>query len=150
MIDNTIYPNPWYRRLVRPFSVNVGLLLLRLFFGLTLAFGHGQGKVFGDSAQLISGVEGMGFPAPAFFAWAAALSEFLGGILLALGLGTRVAAVMIACTMIVAAFIAHSADPFGKRELSLAYLTVAVALFVAGPGRLSLDNAIFGKGRSAA
>jgi len=57
----------------------------------------------------VQGVANLGFPAPALFAWAAALAEFLGGLLVFLGLGTRVAAAFAAFTMVVAGFARHKA-----------------------------------------
>ncbi len=56
---------------------NIGLALLRIFAGATLAITHGLEKL-PPLEQFISGVTNLGFPAPTFFAWAA-LSEFLGG-----------------------------------------------------------------------
>ena len=55
------------------------LTLLRVFAGLAMAFGHGLGKL-PVSDKFISGVEDLGFPMPFIFAWAAAVSEFLGGL----------------------------------------------------------------------
>jgi putative oxidoreductase len=136
-------PNPWYRRLLRPISADTSTLILRLFFGASLAFAHGHGKVFGNTDKFISGVEGMDLPFPVFFGWAAALSEYVGGICLALGLGTRVFAFFIAITMIVAGFVRHAADPFGVKELAFAYLAAMIAIFLIGPGRFSLDHLIF-------
>ena len=82
---------------------------------------HGYGKVFGgDITPLTQGVTAMGFPYPEVFAWAAALSEFLGGICIVLGLFTRPAAFFVFATMSVAAFIAHKADPLQTKELALA------------------------------
>lgn len=81
----------------------------------------------------------MGFPAPVVFAWAAALSEFLGGFSLLLGLFTRPAAIFVACTMFSAAFIRHAGDPFSNKEKALLYLLVAMAFFVLGSSRSSLD-----------
>jgi putative oxidoreductase len=66
------------------------------------------------------------------FAWAAALSEFLGGIFLALGLFTRLAAFFIACTMLVAILGVHAADPYQKKELAFMYFFVAAAVHVKG------------------
>src|SRR3989338_5873123 len=84
---------------------DIGLLWLRVLTGLGMAY-HGYGKVFGGSMdKMTEGVAAMGFPAPEFFAWAAALSEFAGGILLVLGLFTRPAALFILITMAVAVFI---------------------------------------------
>jgi len=115
-----------------------GLLVLRLGFGLGIAY-HGYGKVFGGwMEKFIGGVAEMGFPAPAFFAWAAALSEFAGGLLLAAGLFTRPAAYFVAVTMAVAAFGRHGADPFEKKELALAFLFASLAIALTGPGRYSL------------
>jgi putative oxidoreductase len=116
----------------------VGLLVLRAFAGLAMA-SHGWGKL-PPPEQLVQGVERMGFAWPGVFAWLAALSEFAGGILLAIGLLTRPAAFMIANTMIVAAFVAHASDPFGKKELALLYLAVCIAFLTTGAGRLSVDG----------
>jgi putative oxidoreductase len=126
-----------------PGSADLGILLVRLWFGLVLAFGHGWSKL----AALGGFIEKLSAQMPA--AWllgtAAALSEFAGGILLALGLLTRVAAGFVLVTMLVAAFYVHWADPFMKKEFALAYAIAALAVLVAGPGRLSLDAKLFGR-----
>ena len=121
-------------------ATDVGLLLLRLGFGLTMAFAHGLGKI-PPSAGFVEGTAAMGFPLPALFAWAAALSEFVGGLLIAVGLATRPAAVLLATTMAVAAFVRHGADPFADKEMALLYLFASLALAAAGAGRYALDRA---------
>ena len=118
-----------------------GLLLLRVFAGLALAFGHGLAK-FKDPSGIIKGAEAMGFPAPTFFGWMAALSEFLGGLLLALGLLTRPAAFLVACTMATAGFVRHAEDPFARKELALLYLGIAVLFMLSGSGRFGLDGLV--------
>jgi putative oxidoreductase len=116
---------------------------MRVLMGLGIAFLHGYGKVFGGRMEGFSeGVAKMGFPIPHFFAWASALSEFLGGILIVLGLGTRVAAFVLFINMSVAAFIRHSNDPFSVKELALLYWVFSVAIVLMGPGSLSLDRYI--------
>jgi putative oxidoreductase len=143
-----------------------GLLVLRLSgFGLALA--HGLSKVMGLAAgtsQLPAAVEKLGFPIPYFFAWAAALGELLGGLMVAVGLFTRVGAALAAFTMFVAAFLQHHAfskllvnlrlryvseetlKAWGNPELALLYLAVLLAVLIMGPGRIAFDSAI-GKGR---
>lgn len=81
----------------------------------------------------------MGFPLPALFAWAAALSELGGGLLLAIGLLTRPAALTVLITMLVAAFVRNAGAPFGDRELALLYGIAALLFLLAGAGRYSLD-----------
>ena len=80
-----------------------------------MAFAHGIGKV-PPSDGFIGFVGKLGFPAPDFFAWAAGLSELVGGIFIALGLMTRVSGFFLLQTMLVAVFLAHGDDPFGKME----------------------------------
>jgi putative oxidoreductase len=128
-------------RFMKPSSrgaTDAALLILRLCAGLSLAFGHGLSKVL-TLGKFIASVERHGFPLPQVFGPAAALSEFLGGILLALGLATRPAATLVLATMLGAAFQVHAHDPFSEKELAFAYALVAIAVLVAGPGRYSLD-----------
>lgn len=128
-----------------PLTVDLGLLWLRVLAGAGMAY-HGYGKVFsGSIPQFAEGVAKMGFPMPELFAWAAALSELAGGILLAAGLATRLSALSIFITMVVAAFVAHRADPFQVKELALAYLTVSGAILCTGPGRFSVDGYLLKK-----
>lgn len=119
-------------------ATDLGLLILRLGVGLTLAFAHGTGKV-PPSPRFTEAVAGMGFSAPGVFAWAAGLSELVGGLLLALGLATRPAAFLVACTMAVAFFVRHAGDPFADGEKALLFLVGALTLLVAGGGRYAVD-----------
>lgn len=122
--------------------LDIGILWLRLLTGAGIAY-HGYGKVFGGHIdKFAEGIATMGFPAPELFAWAASLSEFLGGICIALGLFTRPAALFVFVTMFVAAFIKHGADPLKRKELALAYWTISGALMLIGPGKFSLDHLI--------
>jgi putative oxidoreductase len=120
---------------------DLGLLLFRLFVGLTMAFSHGLGKI-PPSEQLIAGVASMGFPMAVAFAWAAALSEFIGALLLASGLFTRLSSAFIGITMAVAGFIVHGADPFSKKEMAFLYLAACVLFMFTGAGKYSLDSII--------
>jgi putative oxidoreductase len=120
-------------------SLSAGLLWLRILAGLSIAR-IGYGKIFeGQLSQLISGLTAMGFPAPTLFGWLAALSEFAGGICIALGFGTRVAALFFFVTMNVAFWKAHAADPFAVKMPAYLYGTIAGALILTGAGRFSLD-----------
>jgi putative oxidoreductase len=143
---------------------DIGLLILRLA-GLYLALGHGWGKVVGlasGQSHFVEGVAEMGFPLPVLFAWAAGLSELVGGVAVALGLFTRWAAGLAAVTMFVAAFVRHRAlsqllswlgvapaaqeslKAWGNPELAAVYMLVFVAVALLGPGRLSID-AVLGR-----
>jgi putative oxidoreductase len=145
---------------------DLALLILRLA-GLGLAWAHGWGKfsaLASGSERFVASVGALGFPVPALFAWAAALSELVGGLCVALGLGTRVAAGFAAVTMFVAAFVRHRAHAqlavslgltqaseetlkaWGNPELALMYLAAFLTIALAGPGRFALDG-LFGRKR---
>lgn len=117
---------------------DIGLAVLRVAAGVAMAVNHGAAKIQ-DPSKIISGAEGLGFPVPTFFGWMAAISEFFGGILLALGLATRPAALLVGCTMFTAAFVAHARDDFKTREPALLFLSIAVLFLLAGAGRYGVD-----------
>ena len=120
----------------------LGLAVLRILIGASIAT-HGWGKILGGRMEgFTEAVGGMGFPLPAVFAWAAALSELVGGLCLAAGVWTRLAAFCIFCTMSVALFIRHAADPFSVKELAYLYWTAALALMLLGGGRYAIGSAV--------
>jgi putative oxidoreductase len=134
---------------------DIGLAILRLGVGLLMAFGHGLGKLwdehgFGPPQRFIEGVGNLHFPAPTFFAWCAALAEFLGAILLAVGLCTRPVALILSFNMAVAAFGTHLRDPIvtqggRSKEMALLYLLPFLLFALIGAGRVSLDHMLRGK-----
>jgi putative oxidoreductase len=63
-------------------------------------------------------------------------------LLLIFGLGTRLAAIPLAITMIVALFVVHASDPWKVKELAAVYLAVYVSLVFTGAGQFSLDQLI--------
>jgi len=77
---------------------------------------------------------------------AAAVIELVGGLLLILGLGTRVAAALAALVMLGALVLVHVAAGFfvadGGIELVLLLAAAAAYFVLAGPGRWSLDSVI--------
>jgi len=120
---------------------DLSLTVLRVTAGLLMAGLHGLGKV-PPGEKLIDGVANLGFPEPVLFAWAAALSELVGGILLAAGFMTRLSALFFGFTMFVAAFGRHLNDPWDVKELSVLYLAIALIFVFKGSGRFSIDHLI--------
>ncbi|HLY09593.1 MAG TPA: DoxX family protein [Planctomycetota bacterium] len=125
-------------------AMSAGLLTLRLVLGLGLA-AHGYQKFFLFGISGFAGfLEKLGAPAPQASAWLSASTELAGGLLIALGLVTRLAAVPLAINMVVAAFLAHSGyfitnTPPG-REYALTLAAAFVALAFTGAGQFSLDH----------
>jgi putative oxidoreductase len=125
--------------------VSIGLLLLRFVVGLAFMF-HGWDKIKNPFTW-------MGPDTPAFLQALAATSEFVGGFAWIVGLLTPLASFGLTCTMAVAVWF-HAiklGDPFastgkgGAYEPAAVYLCVAILLLLAGPGKFSLDRALFGE-----
>jgi putative oxidoreductase len=120
---------------------DLGLLFLRLS-GAAFAT-HGYQKIFqGDMSKFAAEFGAKGFPVPSAFAWVTALTELLGGLLVAFGLYTRFGAAFAAVIMFVAAFLLHASEDFRTREMELLYLVVMLAVACLGPGKWSLDGVV--------
>jgi len=129
-------------------SHDYAVLVVRVWIGVML-MKHGWPKIFGGIDKLTTTVSTMGFPSPELFAWAAAVSEVLGGFLLVVGLAVRPAALFASITMAVAAFIRHAADPFAKKELALTFLAILIFLSIVGSGGIGIDAMIRSRRRSS-
>lgn len=119
-------------------DANIGVLLLRVFTGAALLT-HGLPKMFGGLSGFTEGVAGMGIPLPQVMAFLAAFAESFGALFLLLGLLTRPASFLIACTMAVAAGIAHGGQPFANQEMAWLYFFPALMFLLKGAGKWSLD-----------
>ncbi len=128
---------------------DVGLLILRLVLGVTLA-AHGFNKFFGGGR--IPGTarwfESIGMKPGTFHATVAATTEMSAGLGLAAGLLTPIPAAGFVSLMLVAAWTVHRHNGFfivkEGWEYNLVLALSAVAVATIGPGRLSLDWLIFG------
>lgn len=124
---------------------NLGLLVLRVGLGGMFIVAHGLPKLLGgpDRWTAVGGAMGaLGIHfAPMAWGLAAALSEFVGGIFLALGLFTRFASVVMAFTMSVAT-IQHFAkgQTLLQASHSIEVGIALIALALLGAGAHSLDR----------
>jgi putative oxidoreductase len=122
----------------------IGPTLARLTVGLVF-IGTGWGKLHTLPA-VTEYFASLHIPAPAFQAPLAASTELFGGLLVLVGLGTRVASLPLAFTMIVAILTAKRGDIDGLTALvgleEWSYLVLFIWLAVAGAGPLSLDRLV--------
>ena len=77
-------------------------------------------------------------PAPSLFL--AVIGEFICPILVIIGYKTRLASIPTAITMLVAALVVHTADPFGSKEKAFLYVVAFVTIALLGPGKFSIDR----------
>jgi putative oxidoreductase len=130
-------------------AYNVGLLILRLVLGLTLA-AHGLNKFFGGGR--IPGTarwfESIGMKPGKFHAAVAATTEVSAGLGLAAGLLTPIPAAGFVSLMLVAAWTVHRPNGFfivkEGWEYNLVLAVSAVVVATLGAGKYSLDWLIFG------
>jgi putative oxidoreductase len=135
-----------------PGLIDLALLIGRLFIGICFVI-HGLGKLglvgTGSMSGFVQYLESLGVPMAHVQARMAMLSELVGGSLLALGLFTRPACLLLVFTMLVAGRLGHKGagylitnDPPGAEyTINLAAICVVFALL--GPGSLSLDRLLF-------
>ena len=131
--------------------MDLGLLILRVVVG-GLFIGHGTQKLFGwfdgHGPDGTAGMfESLGLRPGRRHATAAGVAEAGGGALIALGAATPVAATAISSVMITAIRKVHlPKGPWvtqGGYEYNLALIGAMTALVEAGPGRISVDAALF-------
>ena len=127
----------------RDCGISTGLLVLRVAAGCLMLV-HGWQKLAGFSEMAVEFPDPIGMGSQ--FSLVSAIGAEVGcSLLLIVGLGTRLAALPLAFTMIIALFVVHGADPWQKKELAAVYLSVYVAIGLAGPGKFSLDEIVRSK-----
>jgi putative oxidoreductase len=126
---------------------DIGLLVVRVVFGLIFA-AHGAQKLFGwfggyGIAGTSGWLESTGYRPGRFFATALGLTEFVAGLLLAIGFLGPVGPAMIIAVMIVAMVTVHWKNAFfvstNGIEHPLMFTVAAIGLALTGPGRYSVD-----------
>ena len=126
-------------------QTDTALAVLRVVLG-AIFIAHGGQKLFVYGLDGVAGSFGqMGIPAADFLGPLVAFVEFFGGIAIVLGLLTRLAALGVGVTMLVAILTVHLKQGFfnpGGIEFPLALLASAAALVLTGAGAYSADAAI--------
>jgi putative oxidoreductase len=122
------------------------LLMVRLYWGWQM-METGWGKLT-DLGKVTGFFTSLGIPAPAFNAYFISGLEFAGGILLAIGVGSRVIAFLLACDMVVAYWLADRAavlsffsdpDKFSAAA-PFTFLIASLIVLIFGPGRWAVDR----------
>jgi putative oxidoreductase len=129
---------------------NTGALVIRLSTGLFIAGFHGwhklaQGLAYvqhGSHWPLLDDVEGIGLPFPVIGAFAATVTQLLGGLAVAAGFLSRLAAFAVATSLVVAAYSNFLSNK--ENQLALLYCLLFTGFALYGGGRYSVDERLFG------
>ena len=128
----------------------LGLLFLRVALGVIFIY-HGYPKLFSGTQQMMDFFRHIGLPG--YFVFVAGVFEFFGGILLIIGLFTRIAGFLLAAEMLVALWKVHGMfshpSAVDDYQFPLACCAGAFALATVGAGLISFDHILFrdrGKG----
>src|SRR3984957_16181018 len=126
----------------------LALLLLRFALGAIFVY-HGYPKLFTHTRESMQGFVRMGFPG--YFAYISGVLEFFGGLILAAGLFTRIAALLLTGEMVVALWRGHgllsAPQDVHNYEFPLIVAASCFALVTLGAGLISFDHLIFREGR---
>ena len=131
-----------------PTATHLTLLLMRLFFGGFMAYGHGWAKLsqYGSDPSKFPDPLGMG---NSLSFYSAVGAEFACAVLVTIGLMTRVACAPLVFAMGVAFFKIHGGSltfvpAGGASEPAAIYIVAFAVILLAGPGKFSLDATFFG------
>jgi putative oxidoreductase len=120
-------------------------LVVRVIVGVIMA-AHGLQKLLAGPANFGGFLAQLGVPAPTLMGYVVTLVELGGGILLIIGLYSRLAALLLTINLVVAillvkvnvGFLSPQGGGVGA-ELDLALIAGFLAILLAGPGKISLD-----------
>jgi putative oxidoreductase len=126
---------------VKSFSLDFGLLVMRVSLGLVLLLNHGLPKFINYGTMSQRFFDPIGFGPATALALSTFAELFCAGLVI-LGFFTRLSTFVILINFSVAFFGFHYFDPFAKKELAFLFLMMFFTLFILGPGRISIDSAI--------
>lgn len=125
----------------RPWATDLVALLLRLILGGLFIY-HGYLKIenYSTYQPMMQDIIGLGAKNTYNLV---IFAEFGCGILVTLGLLTRLTVLPILAAMIVAYFVAHKNDAFMMKNLPFVYMLLCIPVFLMGSGKYSLDRLLF-------
>ena len=130
----------------RPIATQQTIGVLRIIIGLFMVY-HGW-EVF-DAKAIASYTEWVeplkGSPNAITMLYLGKGAEFVGGVLLTIGLLTRVCCFILAAPMIYIAFIMSNGKVWADAQHPFMFVLFAILFFFAGPGSWALDNKLFKK-----
>lgn len=120
-------------------TLNLGLLFLRIFPSALLIIGHGWPKMmqFSSMQQQFPNPLGLGSTISLILT---IVIEIFCPLLIILGFATRINSIIIFLLMIVAATIVHAQDPWSSKELAIMYALPYLILAFTGSGSYSIDQ----------
>lgn len=122
-------------------NIDFSLLILRLTGG-GFMLTHGIGKffkLFGNEPIQFADPLGVGITASLALT---VFAEVFCALFLVVGFATRLSTIPLVITMLVATFIVHTNDGFGKQELPLLYVVIYLVVTITGAGKYSIDRLI--------
>lgn len=123
-------------------NIDFSLLTLRILGG-GFMLSHGIGKffkLFGDEPIKFADPIGVGETTSLALT---VFAEVFCAIFLIVGFATRLSAIPLFITMLVATFIVHANDGFGKQELPLLYAAIYLVIALLGAGKYSVDKLFY-------
>jgi putative oxidoreductase len=123
---------------IRPIALDAGLFLLRVISGLLL-MQYGWEKFSKYAEWSATFPDPLGVGSSVSLAMCIFAELFCAGFLV-LGLFSRFVLIPLIFNMLVVALIVHADDPMREREHALSFLIPFLTIFLAGPGKYSLDN----------
>ena len=126
-----------------PLWQNNGLGLIRILIGISLIY-HGW-EIFNTKAmnEYFTWDMFKDSSLTKIFVYAGKVSELISGILLLLGLFTRIACIIIICTMAYIAFLVGHGKIWYEDQYPFLFVIIGFIFIFTGPGSFSLDNVIF-------
>ncbi|HXI00065.1 MAG TPA: DoxX family protein [Sphingobacteriaceae bacterium] len=124
-------------------NTDLATLVLRLIFGgLFVRYGYMKLMAYDQMLPMFGDIIGIGstlsFNLLIF-------AELVCGLLITIGLLTRLAVIPVFISMVVAFFIAHGKDAFDVKALAFVFMTLSIVVFILGSGKLSVDRLLFKK-----
>lgn len=121
-------------------KVSLLLLAVRIIFGILL-MNHGIQKWsnFQELSTVFPDPLGVGSPLSLGLA---IFGELICSMAFIVGFLYRLAMIPMIFTMMVAFFVIHANDAFAVKELAFIYLVVFILMYIAGPGKFSIDHII--------
>lgn len=122
-------------------SFTLATLILRVGLGTLMLMNHGLNKLmhYGENSSKFADPFGI---TPEISLALTVFAEFFCAAFLIVGLFTRLAVIPLIIAMCVALFYGHKGEIFGDGEMATLFLTGFIAIFLLGPGKVSLDRFI--------